>query len=85
MIKKTNSPHYCRKNDMEPSEKNVHICVCVFCTILYVCYLQSDTYTTYDTAFRLLKGEVSRKFDVISKPKIVCLTTETKNNCLVLL
>ena len=25
-----------------------------------------------------LKGEVSRKFDVISKPKYVCLTTETK-------
>ena len=25
-----------------------------------------------------LKGEVSRKFDVISKPKNVCLTTETK-------
>ena len=32
-----------------------------------------------------VKGEVSRKFDVISKPKIVCLTTETKSNCLVLL
>ena len=27
---------------------------------------------------RCLKGEVSRKFDVISKPKNVCLTTETK-------
>ena len=27
---------------------------------------------------RLLKEEVSRKFDVISKPKNVCLTTETK-------
>ena len=26
----------------------------------------------------LIKGEVSRKFDVISKPKNVCLTTETK-------
>ena len=25
------------------------------------------------------KGEVSRKFGVISKPKNVCLTTETKN------
>ena len=24
-----------------------------------------------------IKGEVSQKFDVISKPKIVCLTTET--------
>ena len=32
-----------------------------------------------------LKGEVSRKFDVISKPKNVDLTTEPKNNCLVLL
>ena len=26
----------------------------------------------------MFKGEVSRKFDVISKPKNVCLTTETK-------
>ena len=25
-----------------------------------------------------LKGEVSREFDVISKPKNVCLSTETK-------
>ena len=33
----------------------------------------------------LVEGEVSRKFDVISKPKNVCLTTETKKNCLVLL
>ena len=32
-----------------------------------------------------IKGEVSRGFDVISKPKNVCLSTETKNNCLVLL
>ena len=30
-----------------------------------------------------LKGEVSREFDVISKPKNVCLSIETKNNCLV--
>ena len=26
----------------------------------------------------VFKGEVSRKFDVFSKPKNVCLTTETK-------
>ena len=38
-----------------------------------------------------LKGEVSREFFVISKPKIVCLSTETattttkNNDCLVLL
>ena len=27
---------------------------------------------------QLLKGDVSRKFDVISKPQNVCLPTETK-------
>ena len=32
-----------------------------------------------------IKGEVSRKFDVISKPRNVCLRTETKIYCLVLL
>ena len=26
-----------------------------------------------------IKGKVSREFDVISKPKNVCLSTETKN------
>ena len=31
------------------------------------------------------KGEVSRKFDVISKSKNVGLTTKTKNYCQVLL
>ena len=32
-----------------------------------------------------LKGEVSREFDVISKAKNVCLSTETKQiNCLAL-
>ena len=31
-----------------------------------------------------VKGEVSRENDVISKPKNLCLSTETKNNCLVL-
>ena len=33
----------------------------------------------------IFKGKVSREFDVISKPKNVCLSTETKHNCLVLL
>ena len=33
----------------------------------------------------ILKGEESRKFDVISKPKNVCLSTEKQNNCLLLL
>ena len=28
--------------------------------------------------FQAVKGEVSRKFDVISKPQNVCLSTETK-------
>ena len=32
-----------------------------------------------------LKGQVSLEFDVISKPKNVCMSTETKRNCLVLL
>ena len=32
-----------------------------------------------------VKGEVSRKFDFISKPKTVCLLTQTKKNCRVLL
>ena len=31
------------------------------------------------------KEEVSREFDVISKPKNVCLSIETRNCCLVLL
>ena len=31
--------------------------------------------------FMNVKGEVSRKFDVILKPKNVSLTTETKNDC----
>ena len=31
-----------------------------------------------------IKGEVSHEFDVISKPKIVCLLTETKKRQLLL-
>ena len=31
----------------------------------------------------LLEGEVSRELDVISKPQNVCLSAETKKNCLV--
>ena len=33
---------------------------------------------TFPHKVRQLKGEVSRKIDVISKPKSVFLTTETK-------
>ena len=39
---------------------------------------QKVTASTVHLFFHCFKGEVSRKFDVFSKPKNVCLITETK-------
>ena len=39
----------------------------------------------YVCCSQAIKGEVSRKFDVISKPRNVALSKKQKSNCLVLL
>ena len=44
---------------------------------------KKDSKKYFLSIMEVIRGEVSLKFDFISKPKNVCLSTETGKNCLV--